>query len=374
MSEDIDHASANAILALQLQDVEDLKRLYAGQEQTDQIVALKAYQAELERGAATCRDHHVATMFGESPLPDEQLPESPPAPRTIPIFGMVERPALPDHHVTNNLNDTQQGDIQQESPQSVEPSQEGTPDEVGGGQPWLPRIFGGARRASNVRDTTDSSPIVRADVRLLSVFPSRLWDRTSSVGVDSDVHSIAETTQSTGLIGKGKLGGTPEFTGACIICDDELPQEGILRLSCGDEYCHVCLVDLFNSAMRDESLFPPRCCEEIPLSIVQHLLPPDFISIFRMRKVELDTPSRTYCANSVCSEFIQPGDIDGDTASCSDCWMQTCIICKQHAHEGSCPEDPAVVSLMNLAAREGFKQCPSCKTMVEITFGCNHMM
>ena len=265
MSEDIDHASANAILALQLQDVEDLKRLYAGQEQTDQIMALEAYQAELERGAATCRDHLMATMFGESPLPDEQLSESPPAPDSIPIFGMIEIPNLPDHHVTHDLNDTQQGDIQQESPQSVESSQEGTPDEVGSGQPWMPRIFSGARRASNVRDTTKSSPILRAGIRLLFVFRSRLWDRTSSVSVNSDLRNIAETTQ---LIGKGKLGETPVFTGPCIICGDELPQEEILRLSCGDQYCHVCLVDLFNSAMKDESLFPPRCCEEIPLSIV----------------------------------------------------------------------------------------------------------
>ncbi|KAL8857639.1 MAG: hypothetical protein Q9178_005804 [Gyalolechia marmorata] len=234
MSEDIDHASASAILALQLQDVEDLKRLYAGQEQTDQVMALEAYQAELERGAATCRDHHVATMFGESPLPDEQLPESPPAPGTIPNFGMIEIPDLPDHQVTNNLNDIEQGDIQQESPQLVEPSQEGTLDETGDDQPWLPRRSSGARPTSNVRDTTNSNPIVRAGVCLLSVFRSRLWDRTSSVSVDSDVHNITETTQSTGLIGKGKLGGTPELTGPCIICGDELPQEGILRLSCGD--------------------------------------------------------------------------------------------------------------------------------------------
>lgn len=87
----------------------------------------------------------------------------------------------------------------------------------------------------------------------------------------------------------------------------------------------------------------------------------------------MDTPNRTYCSNKSCSIFIRPSNMKGDKATCPECDSRTCTICKSSAHEGDCPQDPAVVALMATAAKEGFKQCPSCRVMVELTFGCNHM-
>ncbi|KAL8671326.1 MAG: hypothetical protein Q9168_004187, partial [Polycauliona sp. 1 TL-2023] len=79
MAEDIDQASANVILALHFQDIQDLKLIHAGGIETDQTIALQAYQDELELSTTTYRDHHMASLFGRLPLHDEQLPEVPPA-------------------------------------------------------------------------------------------------------------------------------------------------------------------------------------------------------------------------------------------------------------------------------------------------------
>ncbi len=161
---------------------------------------------------------------------------------------------------------------------------------------------------------------------------------------------------------------------ACIVCQDQFSRQQLSHLPCGHEYCHGCLMELFNSAMRDESLFPPRCCKQlIPPTMVQQHLPDGFPEAFRQRQLEMDTPNRTYCSNKPCSIFIRPSNMDGDKATCPECDTRTCTICKGGAHEGDCPQDSAVVALMAAAAREGFKQCPSCRVMVELTFGCNHM-
>ncbi|KAL8790094.1 MAG: hypothetical protein Q9213_000796 [Squamulea squamosa] len=384
MTDDIDDGSARAISALQLQEVEELKLSFAGEEETDQTIALQTYQDDLERRATTLRDHYLATLFGEMPLHDDRLPEAPPATTaTLPI-DTVEGSDSPDYSITEiedneqpddkQRDDTQQIEIQQDSIQTDELKLE-TSDEVGIGPPAGPNMLGRVRHTHSESHTADPSPIARASMFLLSPFRSQQWNHTSNIDEESQLHNITSDLKAAQSHGpsENEMVLTSKPAGPCIICGDELPSETMSQLSCGDWYCHECLVDLFNGAMKDESLFPPRCCEKIPLSAVQHLLPPDFPEKFQARVVELDTPNRTYCVNSDCSKFINPGDIEGDVATCSNCWVQTCVICKRYAHQGDCPEDPAVVGLMALAAREGFRQCPSCQLMVELELGCNHI-
>lgn len=105
----------------------------------------------------------------------------------------------------------------------------------------------------------------------------------------------------------------------------------------------------------------------------QQYLIDDFPEDFRQRQLEMDTPNRTYCSSIPCSIFIGPSNIEGDKATCPNCDTRTCTICKGGAHDGDCPQDPAVVALTATAVREGFKQCPSCRLLVELTFGCNHV-
>jgi hypothetical protein len=162
----------------------------------------------------------------------------------------------------------------------------------------------------------------------------------------------------------------------CCVCYDEIPSYEVVDLTCNDHYCRDCLRQLFSCSFKDLTLFPPRCCKnELTPEIVGLLLTSDIIHEFEERKLEYDTTDKTHCSNFTCSAFLKKEHIDNarKVASCPNCDQQTCILCKSPAHEGLCPEDETTKMIMQLAEKNHWKQCSSCKAMVEISFGCNHM-
>lgn len=112
MTDLIDQTSVNAILASQLQDVEDLKRFHPTEDQTDQTSLLKSHQDECKPEFVRYRDHHVAHLYDASPLTDEQLPEVQPVATITPVAGAVERPHSPDDRTRNHDNTHQNGSHQ----------------------------------------------------------------------------------------------------------------------------------------------------------------------------------------------------------------------------------------------------------------------
>ncbi|KAI4208767.1 MAG: hypothetical protein LQ349_009650, partial [Xanthoria aureola] len=93
-----DAATAAAILATQLEDLEELigsKDNDADGSSNDATVARQIYQEDLERHVATLRDHQIATLFAESPLENEDLP---------PILS----PSMPELHVLNRTEGPQE--------------------------------------------------------------------------------------------------------------------------------------------------------------------------------------------------------------------------------------------------------------------------
>ena len=159
----------------------------------------------------------------------------------------------------------------------------------------------------------------------------------------------------------------------CVICSDGFRARHLITAPCGDHYCKVCIGQLYDLAMKDESLFPPRCCRQpIPLGIATRMLTSDQVQKFLEKSVEFSTPNRTYCHDTSCLAFIRPDNISGEKAMCT-CGALTCVVCKAAAHEGDCPEDPAYASLMAFATAEGYQTCRQCKRLVELSIGCNHM-
>lgn len=169
----------------------------------------------------------------------------------------------------------------------------------------------------------------------------------------------------------------------CIACGDGHATRDLITVPCGHCYCRPCIggiggfeetEGLFELAMKDESLFPPRCCKaSIPLDSARPFLNDVQIRQFEEKTVEHATTNKTYCHNTQCGKFILPSEITGDRAECPRCDSITCSVCKASAHDGDCPEDPAYVSLMELAETEGWKKCAQCKRLIELNFGCNHM-
>ena len=159
----------------------------------------------------------------------------------------------------------------------------------------------------------------------------------------------------------------------CVICTDEFPARHLIIAPCGDRYCKTCTGQLYDLAMADESLFPPRCCRQpIPLEIATPLLTAAQVQEFLEKRVEYNTPNRTYCHDTTCGAFVAPDSVSGEKAMCA-CGALTCTVCKAAAHEDDCPEDPAYALLMTFAAAEGYQTCKQCKRLVELSIGCNHM-
>jgi E3 ubiquitin-protein ligase RNF144 len=163
----------------------------------------------------------------------------------------------------------------------------------------------------------------------------------------------------------------------CNSCLESKPAKDILTLECAPEphiYCRVCLVDLFQTALHDTTLFPPRCCRvPIPLDMCRALLPKALVKEFDLKVEELATPNPTYCADPECAKFISPNSIKNDDATCVFCKKKTCVTCKSKQHDGLCPEDPHVKLLMDAAKRSKWQQCSRCKNLVELGWGCYHM-
>lgn len=167
---------------------------------------------------------------------------------------------------------------------------------------------------------------------------------------------------------------TPQPTAVCTSCGDRRIFYDVARCPCKHEYCRECLANLFQTSMTDESLYPPRCCNQsIPVDPNRVFLPSSLVSEFKERKIELDTPNRTYCHVPTCSTFITVECIKNDIGTCGRCGEQTCAICKQKSHPGDCPEDPAIQELLEIAAEKKWQRCSSCSRVIELFLGCNHI-
>lgn len=164
---------------------------------------------------------------------------------------------------------------------------------------------------------------------------------------------------------------------SCAICFEKVEFRDLARLPCSHEYCRGCLKQHFELVLTDETLFPPRCCNQpIPETEtqIQVFLGGELLGKFLARKLELETPNRTYCHRPDCSAFIPPQGIKCDNGTCPKCRSRTCCICKGAAHQGSyCPQDESVQDLLRMASHEGWKQCFRCRRMVELSYGCNHI-
>ncbi|KAI9669472.1 MAG: hypothetical protein M1817_004697 [Caeruleum heppii] len=161
---------------------------------------------------------------------------------------------------------------------------------------------------------------------------------------------------------------------ACVVCDQALTTHEVITTPCSHTYCMTCLLTLFETSMRQEDLFPPRCCRQtIPLEIAEPFLTRESTQQFREKTIEFATPDRTYCCNPNCSTFIPPTAISDGHATCPSCHDQTCSICKQHVHVGDCPQDPHMRQLLDLARTSGWQRCLDCGRMLELVTGCNHM-
>lgn len=160
----------------------------------------------------------------------------------------------------------------------------------------------------------------------------------------------------------------------CAACISDFPFYETARCPCSHDYCRDCITELFSAAINDESLYPPRCCKKpIPLGLNRIFLPAELLGLYKAKELEYSTPNRTYCHVPSCSTFVPPAFVHGDVATCVKCESTTCTICKGKTHTGDCPADMSTLDILRIAAKNGWQRCYSCRRVVDLTMGCNHI-
>ncbi|KAI0048148.1 hypothetical protein FA95DRAFT_1588849 [Auriscalpium vulgare] len=163
----------------------------------------------------------------------------------------------------------------------------------------------------------------------------------------------------------------------CIICTENKRKTHLLRAPCGHYYCRACIVDLIDSATRDETLFPVRCCHRpFPVDDFTPYLSARQHNLFRKKAFEFGTPpeARLYCCNPTCSIFLGPAGSSRADVVCPDCQTIICTECRSASHPGdACTVAAALLELKALALAEHWQTCPGCSAMVELVQGCYHM-
>ncbi|KAI5255307.1 hypothetical protein E4T42_02009 [Aureobasidium subglaciale] len=161
----------------------------------------------------------------------------------------------------------------------------------------------------------------------------------------------------------------------CTVCCRVEPTSKIYVSPCGHRYCHKCVSHRFESALRDETLWPPRCCRQ------NWPDPPVFLDILeseictrafsRMVEARIPIRERLYCAG--CSAWICNRNSVANVR-CNNCGTSTCASCKAVKHDGACTIDTTdLVVLRELASIEGWQECSQCHRFIELTDGCNHV-
>jgi hypothetical protein len=158
----------------------------------------------------------------------------------------------------------------------------------------------------------------------------------------------------------------------CEVCQE--PRPLVVHIACGHEYCAECLENTIRLALKEESLFPPRCCKEpIAVYALRHVLSVNLVKEFEQKRIEYSTVEKTYCSRRTCSAFIPTGAGSPDGVSCGKCGTLTCRHCKLRAHLGECPKDDALRKVLKVAATKRWQRCWMCRQLVEKDEGCSHM-
>jgi hypothetical protein len=169
----------------------------------------------------------------------------------------------------------------------------------------------------------------------------------------------------------------------CLVCmSDDLPLNKTAKLGCGHRMCHSCLKRQFTMSVNDPQHMPPRCCtaDHIPLKHVERLFDDKFKRVWNKKYQEYTTANRLYCPTKGCGEWIKPSKIRMDMtygrryARCGSCHTKVCVLCNNRFHtRRECPRDEETNRVVQMAKDKGWQRCYSCKALVELKEGCNHM-
>lgn len=329
----IDDASANLILQLQLDDLKDLKLKRSGKQredsQNDGEVAAELLEENIDNLLTFLGDRRMTRSIAQAVQADGVI---------LARTALEEEVSHEDHALAQRLN--------------------------GSTVNW----------EANVRSESIDDAVLS---KLAGLYVSEeLGQKLATGDLQLDEEEADEHPETSAWAASRQNAHKPNAVNHhCEACQEQKKYFDVVAAPCGHEYCRDCLRDLFSASFTDESLFPPRCCRQsISLKTVSIFLTSRLKEEYERKKIEFSTPNRTYCSRPLCSSFIPAENINDEIASCPSCAARTCAICKAESHAGQdCPNDTALLETLNLAQENGWQRCYSCRRLVELDIGCNHM-
>lgn len=316
-------SSAEVIASLQQEDLNEMKSSLQAEDELDVEMAIRLYEAELTTWIAREADQCLARS----------------------IAGAVLADAKAIHQVITEEERASQDRLLACQIAGVAPSPPSIATQV---------VAGATELASFIRYATANGPTE------LSSGDGPVLSACHTVEIGESSSSASRTKENTKII--------------CTACREEKHSFDILHALCGHEYCRDCIASLFNLSTFDESIFPPRCCQqEISVDFAREMLSPELRTRFLRAAEEFHNPNRIYCFSSSCSELIPRSQIAGDIGTCHVCSERTCTVCKSAAHNGDCPHDPTLQQVIETGDSLNWQRCFKCGGMIERVYGCNHM-
>ena len=219
------------------------------------------------------------------------------------------------------------------------------------------------RRKPNAPDTTKKAPKYDEN-DFVSTVMSDLMKRAAE---DNKEENGEETLQPA-------ASQTVDASSKCSCCL-EVCDKTLLIGSCNHQFCHDCTKEMFLGAVKDEEMYPPRCCGNVVLpAVALRVLDYEELRSFSKKAMEWIAKDRLYCAEPKCSQFIPPSAIVNEIGTCPACRRQTHFTCRAFVHPNvDCPKDHGLQQVLKLAEARNWKRCSQCRAMVELYHGCNHI-
>ncbi|XP_022943236.1 ATP-dependent RNA helicase DEAH12, chloroplastic-like [Cucurbita moschata] len=188
----------------------------------------------------------------------------------------------------------------------------------------------------------------------------------------------------------GGLAERPDDADACSICLCDIEDDRFELEACGHHFCRQCLVEQFESAIKNHGSFPVCCAKQtcqspILLTDMRYLLSNEKLEeLFRASLgafVAGDSAYR-FCPSPDCPSVYRVASPDtcGEPFMCGACFSETCTRCHLEYHPFlSCEqyrvfkEDPDSSLDEWRKGKENVKNCPACGYTIEKIEGCNHI-
>ncbi|KAF9881663.1 ibr finger domain protein [Colletotrichum karsti] len=353
---DIDDETLHLVLQMHMEDLEELKQNSKGKHREDELpdadFAIDMYRSEIESRALFASDRSMCKSIAQANRRDGQL---------VSAIVEEEQQAANDRAFAVWLS--REDPFFQENedvtpsppPRQPPPAPPPGPPPAAGGQ-YNPSSNDAFLRKLQIMYMDTGAGDEDEDVNMLNQPESSSWGG-----------SRPRSKSRSHAVSRGKR--------RCNSCLNDLDFTDVARCPCNHEYCRDCLRTLFETAITDEALFPPRCCgQHIPVEENRVFLSPELIGRFRARELELSTQDKTYCHGPTCSQFIPKEFIKDSIATCQRCRRRTCTTCKGVEHRNEdCPEDESTQSVLQVADENQWQQCRQCNRLVELAHGCYHI-